>query len=185
MNEILKILVEIAQTPLPTILVIGGILFFFLAVAGKIGAKIVVNPQKQTLAAVLGGFLLITGTLLYIARPYELTLEPTSSQVSSSQPSVSLTRDFLTSHTWEFLHGEGDIISPQVRLDPSGMIEGVDHPNETRWGLEEGTLVFYHLDGQPSTRFTEMHREGGKVVLSGRLLLAGDEPVVIHVLKER
>ena len=93
-----------------------------------------------------------------------------------------LTREFLTTSDWTFLHGQGDIISPNVRLDPSGRIVGIDHPNEARWGLEDNILVFYHQDGQPSTRFTEMSREGGKITLSGRLLLTDE--TVYHVLKE-
>jgi hypothetical protein len=96
-----------------------------------------------------------------------------------------LTRDLLTGRSWEFRHGEGDVISPSVRLDPSGAIQGVHHPNESRWGLENGTLVFFHESGVPSTRFTEMRREAGKIILSGPLLLPSDQPVVLHVLRER
>ena len=69
-------------------------------------------------------------------------------------PGTPLTREFLTNRSWEFLHDEGDVISPRIRLNPSGTIQGVDHPNESRWNLDDNTLVFYHQSGMPSTRFT-------------------------------
>jgi hypothetical protein len=37
----------------------------------------------------------------------------------------------------------------------------------------------------PIHPFTEMRREAGKIVLSGRLLLPSDQPDVLHVLKGR
>ena len=61
-------IIEIAKTPLPTILVMGGLLFLFLAIVGKFGARIVVNPQKQGLAGLLGAVLLGGGVALYILR---------------------------------------------------------------------------------------------------------------------
>lgn len=97
---------------------------------------------------------------------------------------TGLTREFLTSHRWRFRHAEGGVIAAPVRLAPSGEIEGVEHQNESRWGLEDGTLVFYDVNGQATTRFTEMKRTDGKVVLSGRLLVPGHQRVVIHVLKQ-
>lgn len=103
----------------------------------------------------------------------------------SLETPIQLTRQFLISRSWEFLHDKGDVISPQVRLDKSGKIQGVNHPNESSWRLEDGTLVFYHQSGVPSTRFSKMRRDAGKVILSGPLLLpGGHQPVVIHVLKE-
>lgn len=93
-----------------------------------------------------------------------------------------LTREFLTTREWTFLHAEGDVISPIVRLDASGRILGIDHENEARWDLEDNILVFYHEEGQPSTRFTETARKEGKVTLSGRLLLTDE--IVYHVLRE-
>lgn len=95
-----------------------------------------------------------------------------------------LTREFLISRSWEFRHGEGGVISHRVRIDPNGTIIGIGHPNESTWGLEDGTLVFYHISGVPSTRFTSIRREQGKIILSGPLLLPGLKPVVIHVLEE-
>ena len=97
---------------------------------------------------------------------------------------TGLTQEFLTGHRWKFRHVEGDVIAALVRLAPSGEIEGVEHQNESSWGLEDGILVFYDINGQATTRFTEMKRIDGKVVLSGRLLVPGHQRVVIHVLEQ-
>ena len=191
MEDVLKLVGEFGKTPLPTILVVGGIFLLVLSVVGRLGAKVVVNPRRQTLAAVLGGSLLAAGTVLYVSEVFEPAPTPPVSPSVPASPhplpnkEVVLSREFLTSHSWTFLHGQGDVISPRVRLDPSGEILGVGHPNETRWGLEGGVLVFYHKDGRPSTRFTNMQRQDGKIVLSGRLLLTPPDEVVIHVLEEQ
>ena len=177
--------VEIAKTPLPTILVMGGILFFFLAVVGKFGATIFVNPQKQRLAGLLGTVLLVGGISLYLLRaPSTPVSTPVPAAVPTPAPAAALTREFWISRYWEFRHDEGDVISPRVRLHPDGAITGIDHPNESTWGLEHGTLVFYHASGVPSTRFDSVRHEQGKITVSGRLLLPGHKPFVIHVLEE-
>lgn len=97
---------------------------------------------------------------------------------------TELTREFWVSRYWEFRHGEGDVISLRVKLHPNGTIIGIDHPNESTWGLEDGTLVFYHASGVPSTRFTSVRHEHGKIIVSGHLLLPRHKPDVIHVLEE-
>ena len=171
------IFIEIVKTPLPTILVMSGILFLFLAVVGKFGARIAVNPQKQRLAGLLGAVLLVGGVALYILQtPSTPILTPASTKVLSSE--------FWASRYWEFRHGEGDVISPRVKLHSNGTIVGIDHPNESTWGLEDDMLVFYHASGVPSTRFTSVRHEHGKTIVSGHLLLPGHKPVVIHVLEE-
>jgi hypothetical protein len=71
------ILIQIAKTPLPTILVMAGIIFLFLAIVGKLGASIVVSPQKQRLAGLLGSVLLTGGLVLYFLRP---SLTPATSE---------------------------------------------------------------------------------------------------------
>ncbi|MEA3467127.1 MAG: hypothetical protein U9R57_02760 [Thermodesulfobacteriota bacterium] len=89
-----KLIVEIARTPLPTILVMAGILFLFLAVVGKLGAWIVVSPQKQKLAGVLGSLLLIAGVILYIQRssapalPSVVTPAPGTSSINTLKDQI-------------------------------------------------------------------------------------------------
>ncbi len=75
---------------MPTILVMAGILFLFLAVVGKIGSWGVVSPQKQKLAGVLGSLLLVAGVIFYIQRSSDPPLPPDKQTPAdpSAQPSV-------------------------------------------------------------------------------------------------
>jgi hypothetical protein len=59
------------DTPIPTILVVSGIVFLFLALAGQIAGKLEVPPERQKWSALAGAVLLSAGLLLYIspARP--------------------------------------------------------------------------------------------------------------------
>jgi hypothetical protein len=58
---------SISQTPLPTILVIAGILFIFLGIGGQLGAQIVTDSIKRKFSGILGAMLLISGFSLYCA----------------------------------------------------------------------------------------------------------------------
>lgn len=182
MKEIVDLVGKVGETPLPTLLVVAGLFFLLLSVAGRLGAMIVVSPGRQAVAALIGAVLLASGIALQTLPPERTKQTDAAGGTGQEDRRPVLTREFLTTTEWTFLHREGDVISPNVRLDASGRIEGIDHPNETRWGLEDNMLVFYNQDGQPSTRFTEMAREEGKITLSGRLLLTDE--VVFHVLRE-
>ncbi len=87
----------------------------------------------------------------------------------------------LLDRTWQFGRGDGSVIAQKIRLLGDGTIEGYHHPNEHRWGLENGVVVFYHQDGRPTCRFDDRRLENGSTVLKGRFLLAGG---IIHVLRE-
>ncbi len=87
----------------------------------------------------------------------------------------------LTSATWQFGRTNGSVISNQMRLMPNGVITGYQHPNESRWGIESKTLVFYHRSGRVTTRFTSCRKVNGVTILSGTFL---PNPGITHVLKE-
>jgi type IV secretory pathway VirB10-like protein len=55
---------KLADTPLPTILVVAGILFLMLSVAGSVAGKIAVEPGKQWTAALVGTGLVALGLAL-------------------------------------------------------------------------------------------------------------------------
>jgi hypothetical protein len=57
------------DTPIPTILVVAGIVFLLLSIAGQLAGRIVVPPERQREAAIIGGFLLVVGVALHIAPP--------------------------------------------------------------------------------------------------------------------
>ena len=58
---------SLSQTPLPTILVVAGILFLFLSIGGHLGAKVTTDSIKRKFAGMLGVVLMIGGISLYFA----------------------------------------------------------------------------------------------------------------------
>ena len=67
LRSVMKDIFEALQsTPVPNILVISGILFLFLAFVGKIGAFIEIPEERQKWSAIVGLFLLIFGTSIFI-----------------------------------------------------------------------------------------------------------------------
>ncbi len=94
---------------------------------------------------------------------------------------IPLSREELTRMIWQFGRGDGSVIAQRIRLLPDGRIEGYYHQNESRWGIEGDTIVFYHSSGKPATRFNSFRQEGGRWVISGPFLLSDN---IIHVLKE-
>ena len=57
------------KTPIPTILVVAGIVFLLLSIAGQLAGRITVPPERQRQAAIIGGLLLVVGVALHIAPP--------------------------------------------------------------------------------------------------------------------
>ena len=54
------------DTPIPTILVVSGIVFLFLALAGSVAGKLEMPPARQKWSAFASFVLLTAGLLLYI-----------------------------------------------------------------------------------------------------------------------
>jgi hypothetical protein len=64
MSDLIKTL---ASTPLPTLLVLAGLFFLFLAIGGQFGAdKITTDKIKKRLAGIIGCGLLLCGLILYL-----------------------------------------------------------------------------------------------------------------------
>jgi hypothetical protein len=61
-----EILSALRDTPIPTILVVSGVLFLLLSVADQFAGKISINPARQRLAVVIGSVLIVLGISLYI-----------------------------------------------------------------------------------------------------------------------
>jgi uncharacterized protein YecT (DUF1311 family) len=57
----------LSHTPLPTILVVAGIAFWVLAIAGSLAGKITVEPGKQKIAGFVGTAFIILGLILFFA----------------------------------------------------------------------------------------------------------------------
>lgn len=69
-------------------------------------------------------------------------------------------------------------------LNADHSIGGAGHPNESRWGFENGNLVYFAADGRASCRFSEAHVVEGKLQLSGLYLLGGAPNGWRHFLHE-
>lgn len=62
----LEILKTLKDTPLPSILVIGGIIFLLLSFVRKVGSSVELEPEKKGLVGFIGFILLCAGIGLYI-----------------------------------------------------------------------------------------------------------------------
>jgi len=64
-----NIIAALQGTPVPTLLVLGGIIFLFLAVVGEITGKIKLGPKQQMWSAIIGALLLFSGIVLHVSLP--------------------------------------------------------------------------------------------------------------------
>jgi uncharacterized protein YecT (DUF1311 family) len=73
----------ISETPLPTIFVVAGILFWILAIAGSLAGKITIEPGMRLTAQVAGTVLIALGVTIFLApsRTDQLATEPTQKPV--------------------------------------------------------------------------------------------------------
>lgn len=72
------------DTPIPTILVISGIIFLFLALAGSVAGKLEMPPARQKWSAMVSFILLTAGMLLYITPGVPQSGVPQSSEAAPS-----------------------------------------------------------------------------------------------------
>jgi len=92
-----------------------------------------------------------------------------------------LSENEVTTRVWKFGRADGSVIAARIELLPGGRIGGYSYPNESRWGLEGGKVVFYDSGGRPTCRFESVQQQGGLVVLSGPFL---PDKRITHVLTE-
>ena len=68
-------LTSIGQTPVPTILVVSGVVFLFFSLGGQLGAQIITDKINPKAALVTGIFLLITGIVMYGPKAPHIKIE--------------------------------------------------------------------------------------------------------------
>jgi hypothetical protein len=61
-----SVLAALKETPIPTILVLGGIIFLLLSMVGQLVGHVTVPPERQRWAAVTGGASLMVGIGLHV-----------------------------------------------------------------------------------------------------------------------
>ncbi|MDH5571808.1 MAG: hypothetical protein OEY89_08590 [Gammaproteobacteria bacterium] len=75
----------LSHTPMPTILVISGLFFVFLAISGGVSGKVQVPLNRQRQSAIAGGILIILGLCIYIIPNINGDINMTSSDSNQSQ----------------------------------------------------------------------------------------------------
>ena len=105
------------DTPIPTILVVAGIVFLLLSIAGQLAGKIAVPVERQRLAAIIGGVLIVMGITLHVIPPRGIVVpDPTRRPRPSPTPAVRSSEpenEFPTKH-------EG-VTARVTRFGPSGV----------------------------------------------------------------
>jgi len=125
---------SLSQTPLPTILVVAGIIFLFLSIGGRLGAQIATDTIKRKFAGLLGVMLLIGGISLYFA----------------GQLPTQVPRKESPSKTVE---------KNAYQLRASSLPSGRITEEKMQFSLSEGTLTFQNDDQVAAGRIT---MEGGE-----------------------
>ncbi len=88
-NDLLSTL---SHTPLPTILMVAGIMFWILAIAGSVAGKISVEPGKQRTAGLVGtGFIALGLVLFFAPDPATKSTEKTETTKITQTPPVAQT----------------------------------------------------------------------------------------------
>ena len=84
------IITALKDTPVPSILIIAGIVFLILALAGKLAGQIEVPPARQKLTGVIGVVLLVIGLVLYVVPPKSVSPSPVANTTTNSPTSNSI-----------------------------------------------------------------------------------------------
>jgi hypothetical protein len=75
------------DTPIPTILVVAGIVFLLLSIAGQLAGRITVPPERQRQATIIGGLLVVVGVALHLVPQPQLKVTPVvTDKGSPTQP---------------------------------------------------------------------------------------------------
>ncbi len=94
-----------------------------------------------------------------------------------------LTEALLLDRLWRMRRDDGSSATGEIRFLADHRIAGHDHPNESRWTVENGILSFFDPHGHCTTRFDEGAEQDGRLILRGRFVLHPSLNVV-HCLEE-
>ena len=83
MPDFLKV---ITDTPVPTLLVVAGIVFLFVGIGGELGAKMGTAGVRRRAAAAIGGILLVLGLGLNMAKARERDLQDKEAKAAPERP---------------------------------------------------------------------------------------------------
>jgi hypothetical protein len=146
------IILAVRDTPVPAILVAGGILFLFVAVGGQFGASVDSNKVRRGYAAFIGILLLLGGMALYGAGYIGPWVKPTT--VYDASPSPSGVAAILPSVTPSATLTPKLTAEPTPVLEPSSTATSVPvepapdkEGQDVRWWIIEGQGPGICIDG--------------------------------------
>ncbi len=155
------IITALKDTPIPTILVVGGIVFLFLAIVGQFVGQIHVPPERQKWAGIVGALLLFAGIALYVAPVSPLV--PTPTIVPGVTPGTSTPTASLVVPTEAPMYDDFNALTAD---------EGFD---QSRWEVfkyfgcdvrqKDGVAVFSTSSPSPSDIVCGISVTGDKVIL--------------------
>jgi hypothetical protein len=61
-----SLLGALKDTPIPTIMVVAGVVFLLLSIAGQLAGRITVPPERQRQATIIGCLLVVVGVALHV-----------------------------------------------------------------------------------------------------------------------
>jgi hypothetical protein len=71
-----NVITALKDTPIPTLLVIAGIVFLLLSIAGQLAGRITVPPERQRQATIIGCLLVVVGVALHVMPSRLIPPEP-------------------------------------------------------------------------------------------------------------
>jgi hypothetical protein len=82
-----SVIAALNDTPIPTLLVVAGIVLLLLSIVGQLAGRIAVPPERQLWAAIIGSVLIMAGVALH-AFPALAPLQKPPVVISSSTPPI-------------------------------------------------------------------------------------------------
>jgi hypothetical protein len=123
-----SVFAALKETPIPTILVIPGIAFLLLSMAGQLIGHITVPPERQRWAAVTGGALLMVGIGLHVI-PQVWPSAPGTRNVPISRSSTPPTEEQSPSPATALprapLPLKSDVGTPSVQTTTRGVVASI------------------------------------------------------------
>jgi hypothetical protein len=139
MNDLLG---AVKDTPLPSILVFAGIVFWILAVAGSLAGKITVQPDRQKAAGLVGTVFIAVGLLIYFV--------PTQMGQKQAAPNV---QDCLQGYVWRETYRDDHVcvsIETHMRtIQDNELAESRRNPAGGAYGADSCKAGFVWRDAFP------------------------------------
>jgi hypothetical protein len=135
MKDILETLQALQDTPVPNLLIIGGVIFLFLAFVGRFGAYIELPRRRQRWAGIVGALLLVFGIVLFMV-PSEL---PPSAPALVPSAEIS-TPSILTVQIWDVVKDQKNKLVVAKQFNISGSDETLQQVGQ--WVVEQITQVY-------------------------------------------